>query len=324
MSDTLYYVFSRIVTTVLVLTGATLLLFSLTFFVPGDPALVLLGPRASPEALKALTERMGLDLPVYAQVGRFFVNVLRGNLGVDVISGRPILDMVLDVLPYTVSLTFAAIGIAVAIGVPMGCYAATHPNTVGDRITAVISVSFIAIPNFVVAISLVLIFSIWLNWLPVLGVGRTSGLWDQLVHLVLPATSLALGWIGYIARLLRSSLLEVLTENYIRTSRAYGISENRIVYKYALKNAAIPTVAILGLGVGRLLGGAIFAEIIFARPGIGSLIYAAINTRNYPVVQAGVLVIVFLFVVTNLLVDLSYSKLDPRMSRRGATGGRMP
>jgi peptide/nickel transport system permease protein len=324
MSDTLRYVISRIITTALVLLGAMLVLFSLTLFVPGDPARVLLGPRASPDALQALSDRMGLDLPLYAQVGRFLGNILRGDLGVDVISGRPILAMVMDVLPYTVTLTFAAIGIALVIGVPLGCYAATHPNTLGDRITAIVSVGFIAIPNFVVAIYLVLIFSIWLNWFPVLGVSRTGGFWDALARLVLPAMSLALGWIGYIARLVRSSLLEVLNENYIRTSRAYGISETRIVYKYALKNAAIPTVAILGLGVGQLLGGAIFAEIIFARPGIGNLIYNAINTRNYPVVQAGVLVVVLLFVVTNLVVDLSYSRLDPRMARRGGTGGRAP
>jgi peptide/nickel transport system permease protein len=155
----------------------------------------------------------------------------------------------------------------------------------------------------------------------VLGTGSGAPL-DRLARLVLPALSLALGWIGYIARLVRSSLLEVLGEAFIRTSRAYGISERKIVLKYALKNAAIPTVAVLGLGVGRLLGGAIFAEIIFARPGLGTLIFNAINTRNYPVVQAGVLVIVLLFVLTNLLVDLSYSWLDPRIARTRATAPR--
>jgi peptide/nickel transport system permease protein len=307
------------------LLGALVLLFSLTKFVPGDAARVLLGPRASAEAVHALNERMGLDLPIYRQLGRFLEQVLRGDLGTDVISGRPILTMVLEVLPYTVSLTFSAIGLAVLFGVPLGCYAATHPNSLGDRIGAVLSVSFIAMPNFVVAIYLLLIFAIWLHWFPVLGTGNGS-LSDTIARSVLPVVSLALGWIGYIARLVRSSLLEVLGEAYIRTSRAYGLSNAKIVYKYALKNAAIPTVAVLGLGVGRLLGGAIFAEIIFARPGIGTLIYTAINHRNYPVVQAGVLVVVFLFVATNLLVDLSYSWLDPRIARRGsaATGEARP
>lgn len=322
MSDTWRYLGSRLITAALVLLGAVVLLFSLTLFVPGDPARVLLGPRASPEAIADLSARMGLDLPLWQQLVRFLGNVLRGDLGIDILSGRPILTMVLEVLPYTVTLTFSAIGLAVLIGVPLGCYAATHPGTLGDRIAAIASVSFIAMPNFVVAIYLVLIFSIWLDWLPVLGASRSGDFLDQLARLVLPAVSLALGWIGYIARLVRSSLLEVLSENFIRTARAYGVSETRIVYKYALKNAAIPTVAVLGLGVGRLLGGAIFAEIIFARPGIGTLIYTAISTRNYPVVQAGVLVVVFLFALTNLLVDLSYSWLDPRIRRRSATAGR--
>jgi peptide/nickel transport system permease protein len=303
-----------------VLLGALLLLFSLTKLVRGNAARVLLGPRASEDAVAALSERMGLDLPVYEQLWRFLSQVVRGDLGTDVISGRPILSMVLEVLPYTITLTFSAIGLAVLIGIPLGCYAATHRNTLGDRIAAMLSVSFIAMPSFVVAIYLLLIFSIWLDWLPVLGTGSGDS-FDRLARLVLPALSLALGWIGYIARLIRSSLLEVLGEAYIRTSRAYGISERKIVYKYALKNAAVPTVAVLGLGVGRLLGGAIFAEIIFARPGIGTLIYTAINTRNYPVVQAGVLVVVFLFVLTNLVVDLSYSWLDPRIRRGSATAG---
>lgn len=300
------------------LLGALVLLFSLTKFVRGDAARVLLGPRASEQAVAALSERMGLDLPVHQQLWRFLGQVARGDLGTDVISGRPILDMVLDVLPYTITLTFSAMGLAILIGIPLGCYAATHRGSIGDRIAAVASVSFIAMPSFVVAIYLLLIFAIWLDWLPVLGTG-TGDFGDQLARLVLPAVSLALGWVGYIARLVRSSLLEVLGEPYIRTSRAYGIPEGKIVYKYALKNAAIPTVAVLGLGVGRLLGGAIFAEIIFARPGIGTLIYTAINTRNYPVVQAGVLVVVLLFVLTNLIVDLSYSRLDPRISRRQST-----
>lgn len=313
MHPTLRYLSGRLFTTALVVVGAVTLLFALTLLVPGNPASVLLGPRATPEAVAALAERMGLDRPLHERLLMFFGQVATGNLGTDVISGRPILTMVMDVLPFTVTLTVAAIGLAVLVGVPLGCYAATHPGSRGDRVAAVLSVSFIAMPNFVVAIFLLLIFSIWLDWLPVLGAGEPGDVLDQLVRLILPAVSLALGWVGYIARLMRSSLLEVLGEPFIRTARAFGIPDRKIVYKYALKNAAIPTVAILGLGVGRLLGGAIFAEIIFARPGIGTLVYDAILTRNYPVVQAGVLVVVLLFVLTNLLVDLSYAWLDPRL-----------
>lgn len=321
MPASLRFLANRLLTTILVIIGAVALLFCLTLFVPGNPADVLLGPRATPEAVAAFTRQMGLDLPIWQRMAIFFGHVLQGNLGTDVISGRPILTMVMEVLPFTVTLTFASIGLAILIGLPLGAYAATHPDSIGDRIGAILSVSFIAMPNFVVAIFLLLIFSIWLDWLPVLGAGEPGNYLDQLVRLILPSLSLALGWIGYIARLVRSSLLEVMGESYIRTARAYGVSDTKIIYKYALKNAAIPTVAILGLGIGRLLGGAIFAEIIFARPGVGKLVYDAILTRNYPVVQAGVLVVVLLFVLTNLLVDMSYGWLDPRMRQSARAGG---
>jgi ABC-type dipeptide/oligopeptide/nickel transport system permease component len=165
----------------------------------------------------------------------------QGDLGTDAISGRPILTMVMDVLPYTLTLTFAAIGLAVVLGLPLGCFSATHPDSFADRTLALVSVSFIAMPNFVVAIYMLLIFSIWLDWLPVLGASRSGEIGDQLLRLILPTVSLALGWIGYIARLVRSSLLEVLDQNFIRTARAYGLSETKVVYKYALKNAAVPT-----------------------------------------------------------------------------------
>src|SRR5579859_5169159 len=320
LSPKLGYVASRVVTTILVLLRATILLFSLTLLIPGNPADVLLGPRATPEAVQAYSHAMGLDRPLLERLAIFLGNVLKGDLGQDVISGRPVLDLVLEVFPYTLTLTFAAIGIAVVLGVPLGCYAATHPGSALDQLGAVASVAFIAMPNFVVAVFLVLIFSVWLHWLPVLGVGRDGGWGDAALRLVLPALSLALSWIGYIARLLRASLLEVLGEAHIRTARAYGVPERRIIYRNALKLAAIPTVAILGLGVGRLLGGAIFAEIVFARPGLGTLVYDAIAVRNYPVVQAAVLVVVGVFTLTNLLTDLSYLWLDPRLGRRLGEG----
>jgi peptide/nickel transport system permease protein len=305
---------SRLATTALVLAGAVALVFALTLVIPGNPAQALLGPRATPETVQAFSQAMGLDRPVVERFALFLWNVLRGDLGNDVVSGRPIVTMVAEVLPYTVSLTLSAIGLAVLFGVPLGCYAATHPGSAIDRAAAAVSIGFIAIPNFVVAILLLMVFSVWLDWFPVLGVSRSGALGDQLARLALPALSLALGWIGYIARLLRASLLDVLGEAHIRTLRAYGVAERVIVYKYALKPAAIPTVAVLGLGVGRLLGGAIFAEIVFARPGIGTLVFDAIASRNYPVVQACVLVVVGLFTLTNLLVDLSYEWLDPRIA----------
>lgn len=314
------YLASRLVTSLLIVLGAMLLLFALSALVPGDPAATLLGPQATPEFARQFITEMGLDKPLPERFWLFFRNVLTGNLGVDVLSGRPVAGMVLAVIPYTFVLTFAAIGLAVLLGVPLGVFAATHRGSLADNVLAFVSVGFIAVPSFVVAIMLLLVFSIWLDWLPVLGAGDTADFWDQAKRLVLPTVALALGWIGFIARLVRSSMLEVMGEPHIRTLRAYGISERLVTYKYALKNACIPTIALLGLGIGRLLGGAVLVEIVFARPGLGRLIYDAISIRNFPVVQGAVLVVVVLFVVVNLLVDLSYSAIDPRMRRDTAKG----
>jgi peptide/nickel transport system permease protein len=317
---TLGYLASRLLTTLLIVLGAMLLLFTLSAIVPGDPAAALLGPQASPEAARRFVAEMGLDQPILTRLWRFISRMAVGDLGTDVISGRPVASLIAAVFPYTLILTFSAIGLAVLLGVPLGVFAATRPGTTADSLLAFISVAFIALPSFVVAIFLLLIFSIWLDWLPVLGAGDSASWIDQAKRLILPTIALALGWIGFIARLVRASMLEVMAEPHIRTMRAYGVAERTITYKYALKNACIPTIAILGLGIGRLLGGAVLVEIVFARPGLGRLIYDAILVRNYPVVQGAVLVVVVLFVVVNLAVDLSYSAIDPRMRRDVAAG----
>ncbi len=315
MSPTLRAIASRLVTTVLIVLGAMLLLFALTVLVPGDPAAILLGPQASPEASARFIREMGLDQPVPIRFVRFFGHLLQGDLGTDVVSGRRVVDSVAAVLPFTVFLTFASIVLAVLIGVPLGAFAATHPGSLADTLLAVLSVAFIAIPSFVIAILLLVVFSVWLDWLPVLGTARDGDILDQARHLILPTAALAIGWIGFIARLVRTSMLEVLNEPYIRTARAYGLPRHQVVYKYALKNACIAPLAILGLGVGRLLGGAVLVEIVFARPGLGRLVLDAINARNFPVLQGAVLVVVLLFVLTNLAVDLLYTAIDPRIRR---------
>jgi peptide/nickel transport system permease protein len=309
------YFASRLLTTLLTVLGAMLLLFALTALVPGDPAAILLGPQASPETAARFIAEMGLDQPVHLRFLHFFGNLLRGDLGTDVVNGRRVADSVAAVLPYTVVLTGASILLSLLLGVPLGAYAATRPGSWVDTLLAGVSVAFIAIPSFVVAILLLLVFSVWLDWLPVLGAGREGDWGDQAVRLIMPTVALAIGWVGFIARLVRSSMLEVLNEPYIRTSRAYGLPSLAITYKYALKNAFIAPLAILGLGVGRLLGGAVLVEIVFARPGLGRLVLDAINARNYPVLQGAVLVVVVLFVATNLLTDLLYAALDPRMRR---------
>lgn len=321
MSETAHYLVSRLVTTVLIIFGSMLLLFSLSAIVPGDPATSLLGPQATPEYARQFIQLMGLDQPLHIRLWRFFSNLLTGNLGVDVVSGASVASIVAAVIPYTIVLTFMAIGLAVILGVPLGIFAATHRGSLADHVLAFISVAFIAVPNFVIAILLLLVFSIWLDWLPVLGAGRAGDLWDQARRLILPTAALSLGWVGFIARLVRTSMLEVLGENYIRTARAYGLPERLITYKYALKNACIPTIAILGLGLGRLFGNAVLVEIVFARPGLGQLVLNAITTRNYPVLQGAIFIIVLLFVITNLLVDLSYSAIDPRIRRDAERAG---
>jgi peptide/nickel transport system permease protein len=317
--ETWRYLGSRLLTTVLIVFGAMLLLFTLSSVVPGDPAATLLGPQATPELSRQFIREMGLDQPIHIRLWRFFSQVLSGNLGVDVVTGRSVNTMVANALPYTLILTFSAIGLAVIVGMPLGIYAATHRGSISDSVLAFVSVAFIAVPSFVLAIFLLLVFSIWLDWLPVLGASKTGDLFDEFKRMILPTLALSLTWVGFIARLVRASMLEVMGENYIRTSRAYGLSERLVTYKYALKNACIPTITILGMGVGRLLGNGVLIEIVFARPGLGRLIYGAISDRNYPVVQGTVLVVVVLFVVINLIVDLSYSAIDPRI-RNGASG----
>jgi peptide/nickel transport system permease protein len=281
--------------------------------IPGDPATVLLGSRATPETVAALNAQMGLNLPLPERLLQFIAQALTGNLGKDVLSGRSVSLMVLEALPNTALLAFTSIFLAILVGVPLGAVSALHPRGLFDQVIAFISVGFVSAPSFVSSIFLLLVFALWLNWFPVLGAGDVGDPLDQLWHVVLPAVALAVTWVGYIARLLRSSLLEVLNEPYVRTMRAYGVPETVVVMKYALKPACIPTLAILGMGVGELLGGAVFAEVIFNRPVLGSLIYGAIELRNYPVVQGGVVVVVLLFVLANLLVDLSYAWIDPRI-----------
>lgn len=310
------FIATRLLSTIATILGAMLLLFALTVLVPGDPAAILLGPQASPESAARFIAEMGLDQPIHIRFLRFFGHLLQGDLGTDVVSGRRVAASVAAVLPYTVILTAASIALSILVGVPLGAYAANHPGSIADNLLAALSVAFIAIPSFVVAILLLVVFSVWLDWLPVLGAGNRDDLLDQAARLVLPTFALATGWVGFVARLVRTSMLEVLNEPYIRTARAYGLPDRQRTYKYALKNACIPVLAILGLGVGRLLGGAVLVEIVFARPGLGRLVLDSINARNFPVLQGAVLVVVLLFVLTNLAVDLLYTAIDPRMRRQ--------
>jgi peptide/nickel transport system permease protein len=276
----------------------------------------MLGPRATPELREAIRVRLGLDQPFVVQVGSFFLSVLRGDLGTDIVRDQPVADIVLRVLPYTITLVLAAIGWAALVGIPLGCFAAIRRESWADRIIAVLSVSFIAIPYFVVSIYVLLIFAVTLRWFPAIGVGEPGDLGSQIRHLVLPAFAVGLSWVGYIARMVRASMLEVLGENHVRTARAFGLSEWRIIFRYALPIAVLPTVTILGVGIGYLISSAVFAEIVFSRPGIGSLIYESVGQRNYPVVMGGVLVTTMLFVISTTIADLVNAALDPRIREK--------
>ncbi len=306
-----HYFLRRAATAAISIVSAMTLLFCLIAAIPGDPASVLLGPQASAEFSRQFIAEMGLNRPVYERILMFFANVATGNLGVDVITGRPVSAIVLAALPSTISLALVSILIAVAVGLPLGIFAATHRGSPSDAALAVVSIIFVSMPSFILGIIFLVVFSVWLDWLPILGTG--IGLHDQLQRLILPAAVLSLGYIGLLARLIRSSMLEVLGESYIRTSRAFGLSNWRITYSYALRNALLPTLAALGMIAGRLLGGAVLIEILFARQGLGTTLYDAIVSRNFPVMQGVVFIVVVIFVLVQLLVELSYSLVDPRI-----------
>jgi len=307
------FIFRRSLASLLILLLAVSLLFGMIHMVPGDPATVLLGPRATPELKAELERRMGLDQPLVIQLGRFYAGLAQGDLGVDPFSERAVSDIVLEQLPYTLALVLAAIGGASLLGIPLGCFSAIRRNSLLDRLTAVMSVAFIAIPSFVVALYLLLWLAVKWRWFPALGAGEPGNYTDQAWHLVLPAIALGIGWVGYIARLVRASMLEVMEENHIRTARAFGMPERMIIVHYALRIAMLPTVTILGLGIGTMLSGALFAEIVFSRPGIGKLLYEAVLTRNYPIVMGSVLITTGFFVLSTLVSDIVNAVLDPRL-----------
>lgn len=307
------YLIKRLVMTLLVVIVVMIFLSTLVHLVPGDPVEIVLGPRASESLAATVREEMGLDDPIHVQVWDFASGAFRGDLGQDFLSQTPVTELVLDALPHTVVLALASLTLATLIGIPLGVYATRRPNSLLDRATALFSVSLITMPSYIAGLFLLLLFSLHWNVFPAVGAGDFSDPVDYLKHLALPATALALTWIGYIARLVRTTMLEVLGADYIRTARAFGLRERLVFYKYALKNALIPTVAVVSVGLGDLMGGAVFVEVIFSRPGLGRLAVEGIATRNFPIVQGTVLVIALVYVAANLIADISYRLLDPRI-----------
>lgn len=308
-----YYLAKRLAMTLVVVLLSSIFLASLVHLIPGDPVQVILGPRATVSKSAQVRAEMELDKPVAVQVFNFVTRAAQGNLGKDFASGQPVTSILATALPHTLILAIVGLGLAALIGVPLGVYSATRPGSWIDGLLSLISVSMVTLPSYVAALFLLLFFAVYLKWLPAIGTGELSNPLDYVTHLILPAIALAVGWIGYLARLVRTSLLEVLNANYIRTAFAYGMQDRLVYYKYALRNAIIPTVAVLGVGLGNVLGGAVFIEMIFNRPGLGRLLVDSIASRNFPIVRGGVLVAALLFITANLLADLSYRLLDPRI-----------
>ncbi len=309
----LVYLIKRLGLAMVVVCLVVLVLFSLLHLIPGDPATIALGPRATPEAIARYAEKMHLNDPIWQQFLIYIGNAASGDLGLDVFSNRPVTAIILDRIGFTFALVFASMGWAVVLGIPLGCLAAVRPDSLLDRITGVLAVGSIALPSFLVSIWALLIFAVEFRWLPAIGAGEPGDFSDQLSHLVLPAFAIGLSWVGYLARMVRASMLEVMGENYIRSARAFGLRPRKVVYGYALRVAILPTITLIGMGFGGLISATVFAEIIFARPGIGKLIFDSVMARNFPVVQGAVLVATALYIFVVLFSDILIAWLDPRV-----------
>jgi ABC-type dipeptide/oligopeptide/nickel transport system permease component len=302
------YLFRRLAQSVLVLLGVSFVVFFI-LYLTGDPALVLLPPDATAEDIRNFRETMGFNDPFIVQYGRFLGGALRGDFGQSVRHGEPAFHLVLERLPATFQLSGAALLIALLLAIPAGVVSAVRRNTAVDYAATVVALLGQSMPTFWLGIMLILVFSVQWNLLPSSGRGG-------LEHLLLPALTLGLFTTARITRLTRSGMLEVLNQDYIRTARAKGVSGRPVVWKHAFKNAAIPIVTIVGIELGTLLGGSVITETIFAWPGVGRLSVQAIYNRDYPVVQAAVFLLASTFVLVNLVVDLLYTYLDPRIRLR--------
>jgi peptide/nickel transport system permease protein len=296
----------RLLLLIPVLLGVVTLVFFLIHMIPGDPVDAMLGENASDAGRQELRAALGLDRPLLHQYLSYLGGIVRGDLGTSLFSRRPVLTEILERFPASFELMLGAIAIALMIALPLGIVAAVKPHGLVDGSAMVISLLGVSIPNFWLGPLLILVFAVQLDWLPINGRGG-------LAHLVLPAITLGTSMAAMVSRMVRTSLLEVLGEDYIRTARAKGLSETRVLLRHALRNALIPVVTILGLQVGVLLSGAIITESIFDWPGLGHLLLSGITQRNYPLVQGCVLFIATIYVLVNLATDIAYAWIDPRV-----------
>jgi peptide/nickel transport system permease protein len=328
------YAITRFLTVVPVLLGVSLIVFSFTHLIPGDPAVAMLGERATPQRVAEVRAQLGLDRPLYTQYFIYLGKILHGDLGASILRGDPVFLDLVRRFPATVELALSAILIAILVGVPMGIVSAVWRNSLFDGCSRLVALTGVSMPIFWLGLMLAWCFGVLLGWLPTgfrlgtdvtlvtvthfnvldsLLTGNPAALASSLRHLVLPAIALSTIPMAVIARMTRASLLEVLSQDYIRTAESKGLPQRSVVLRHAMRNALLPVMTVTGLQVGRLLAGAILTETIFSWPGIGLWIYESIQARDYPIVQGATLFIATIFVMVNLLTDVLYAAVDPRI-----------
>jgi peptide/nickel transport system permease protein len=311
------YLLRRVLAVIPVMLVVATVAFVLIHLAPGDPAAIIAGPYATRDDLDRLRHQLGLDQPLPVQLVRWYGRLLVGDLGDSIFLRRPVTEAIVERLEPTLLLTSWATLIAVLIGVPAGVVSARYHNSPVDQSFMAIALFGLSIPNFLLGLLMILVFGVWLRWLPVAGyVPLGDGLWPNLRSLLMPSVSLGLVQSALIARITRSSMLDVLREQFILAGRAKGLDEKVVVYKHALKNAIIPTLTVVGITFALLIGGAVVIETVFNIPGLGRLIISAVLRRDYPVIQGVVLLIAVTYTVVNLMVDLAYLAFDPRIRYR--------
>lgn len=312
----LQYLVRRLADLVVVLFGVSLLVFAMVRFIPGDAVAIMLGANVdiTPERVEALRRQIGLDLPAYEQYWNWLTAALRGDLGTSIWTGTPVLTEIAARLPATFEITLLALVLALVLSFPLGVLAARARGTGGDVVVRVLTIVGLTLPSFWVGVLLLYFVSLYLPAWPAIGfVPFGEDPLGNLARVALPTVAVSLPMVGGLTRIVRSSLLEVLSSDYVRTARAKGVGERGLFYKHALRNAMIPAVTVIGVQLGYLLSGVVVIEQVFAIPGVGRLMLGAINERNYPLLQGVVLIVTAVFVVVNLLVDLAYAWIDPRV-----------
>ena len=307
------YLVKRLLHAIPVFIGISLVVFSLIHLIPGDPAVAVLGEMATEEEITALREAWHLNDPLWKQFGIWFINVLQGDLGRSLHTNQPVSEIIISRLPVSLILSAIAIVVSLIIAIPVGIISALKRNSWIDHVSRVIAMLGVSIPNFWLGIVFIIVFSVYLKWLPPGGFHFSKGFWAGMEGMILPAGALGAAFAALTTRMMRSSMLDVLRQEYIETARAKGLTETRVIRLHAVKNAIIPTLTVIGMQIGFLLSGAVLTETIFFIPGIGRELITALAKRDFPIIQGLILFFATVFVVTSIIVDLSYAFLNPKI-----------